>query len=104
MQNQSEEIQTRRKHAKSRLTLRVLVVLYLLYLTKGIVEAAVRKTSTLPLWVTGLVSAVFLLASAAFVVYAWREYKQSLAVSASDWKTVDIEKGEPDPPDDMDLK
>ncbi|MGX8710538.1 MAG: hypothetical protein ACQGTM_09880 [bacterium] len=104
MQNQSEKIQARRKRAKVRLTLRALVVLYLLYLTKGIVEAAVQKTSTLPLWVTGLVSVVFLLASAAFGAYAWREYKQSLADTASDWETEGSEKGETENPGNTDRK
>lgn len=100
MLNQSKEIQTKQKHAKISLTLRILVVLYLLYLTKGIVEAAVQKTSSLPLWVTGLVSAVFLLASAAFGIYAWREYKKSLADKASDLGCA--EKEETDHPDNMD--
>lgn len=58
MQNLSDEIQAKRKRAKGKLTLRILVALYLLYLTKGIVEAAVQRTSTLPLWVTWLVSIV----------------------------------------------
>lgn len=78
MQNQSDG-SNEKKHAGIKLTLRALVALYLLYLTKGIVESAVKKTSPLPLWVTVLVSAVFLLASVAFGIYAWREYKKSLA-------------------------
>nr|WP_319489644.1 hypothetical protein [uncultured Caproiciproducens sp.] len=104
MQNQSEEIQAKQKRAKVKLTLRILVALYLLYLTKGIVEAAVQKTSSLPLWVTWLASAVFLLASVAFGTYAWREYKHSLTVLASECKTGGPEREDTDHSGNMDLK
>ena len=104
MQNLSDEIQAKRKRAKGKLTLRILVALYLLYLTKGIVEAAVQRTSTLPLWVTWLVSIVFLLASVVFGTYTWREYKHSLADTASEWKTGCPEKKDKDHPGNMDLK
>ena len=104
MQNQSDE-SNEKKHAGIRLTLRALVALYLLYLTKGIVESAVKKTSPLPLWVTVLVSAVFLLASVAFVVYAWREYKRSPAVPAGEREAERPEKADDaNPPDDAGLK
>lgn len=84
MQNQSDEIRAKKKNAKVKLTLRILVALYILYLTKGIVEAAVKHTTSLPLWVTVLASSVFLLTSVAFCIYAWRQYKSSLAVPASE--------------------
>lgn len=84
MQNQPDEIHAKKKNAKVKLTLRILVALYILYLTKGIVEAAVKHTTSLPLWVTVLASSVFLLTSAAFSIYAWRQYKNALAAPASE--------------------
>ena len=84
MQSQPDEIQAKRKNAKVKLTLRILVALYILYLTKGIVEAAVKHTTSLPIWVTVLASTVFLLTSVAFCIYAWRQYKNAIAVPVSE--------------------
>ncbi|MVB09381.1 hypothetical protein CAFE_00290 [Caprobacter fermentans] len=83
MQVQSEELRTKKKNAGIKLTLRILVALYILYLTKGIVFAQVKHTSSLPLLVTVLASVVFFLAAIAFGLYAWREYKNSLTVRGS---------------------
>lgn len=84
MQKEPDEIRAKKKNAKVKLTLRILVALYILYLTKGIVEAAVKHTTSLPLWVTVLASSVFLLTSIVFCIYAWRQYKSSLAVPAGE--------------------
>lgn len=70
--------------AKIKLTLRILVALYILYLTERIIESSVRHTSSLPFWVTVLVSVVFLVSSVAFGIYAWREYKRSSTMPASE--------------------
>lgn len=87
MQAQSEELRAKKKNARIKLTLRILVALYILYLTKGIIFKEMNHTSSLPLWVTVLVSSVFVLASIAFGIYAGREYKNSLSVMASEQKT-----------------
>ena len=92
MQNRFNEFHAKKKDAKIKLTLRILVALYILYLTKGIVGAAVQHTSSLPLWVTIAVSSVFLLASAVFIIYAWRQYKNSPAESAGECEQVLSEK------------
>ncbi len=86
MQAQSEELRAKKKNARIKLTLRILVALYILYLTKGIIFAEMNHTSSLPLWVTVLVSCVFVLASVLFGIYAWREYKKSFAGTASEEK------------------
>ena len=79
----SEPFLSKKNQARIKLGLRVLVALYILYLTKGIIEAALKGTSTMPAWVIVLVSAVFILSSVSFCFYAWRQYRRSL---------VDIEK------------
>lgn len=84
MQAQSEEFRAKKKNARIKLTLRILVALYILYLTKGIIFAEMKHTSSLPLWVAVLASSVFFLASIAFGIYAWREYKKSLTVPVSE--------------------
>jgi protein-S-isoprenylcysteine O-methyltransferase Ste14 len=71
------EFHTKKNQDKTKMVLRLLVLLYLLYLTKKIIEAEVKGNSSLPLWVTVLVSIVFVVASAAFGIYIWREYKHS---------------------------
>lgn len=80
---QSKKIGTK-ANAKIKLTLRILVACYILYLVKKIIESSIRHTSSLPLWVTVLASVVFLVGSVAFGVYAWREYKHSCASPASE--------------------
>lgn len=99
MQNQSDELHEKKRHARIKLTLRALVAIYLLYLTKGIIESAVKKTSPLPLWVTVLVSAVFLSAAVAFGIYAWREYSHALAATANEWKEGCPEEADTDSAD-----
>lgn len=69
--------------ARVRMALRLLVSIYLVYLSKGIIASAVRKTSPLPLGVTILAGAVFLTAAVAFAVYALRQYKGALAGAAA---------------------
>lgn len=97
MQNPSEDFHEKKKQAKIKLTLRILVTFYILYLTKEIVGASAKNTSSLPLWVTVLASSVFLLASVAFGIYAWREYKNSLAGAASECKPGHPGQGDEDP-------
>ena len=63
--------------ARIKLYLRLLVAFYILYLTKGIIEAAMKGASSIPIWVTVLVSTVFILSSVAFSLYAWLQYKHS---------------------------
>ena len=74
---QMEKSRRTKTNAKVRLVLRILVALYILYLTGKIIESSVRNTSSLPLWVTVIVSIVFLTGSVAFGIYAWRDYKKS---------------------------
>ena len=74
---QMEKSRGTKTNAKVRLVLRILVALYILYLTGKIIESSVRNTSSLPLWVTVIVSIVFLTGSVAFGIYAWRDYKKS---------------------------
>jgi uncharacterized membrane protein len=82
--------------AKVKLVLRAVVALYILYLTKGLIQAAASGKSTLPLWVTVLASTVFILASIAFGIYAWKEYRHSLALEAKE----DAESDQDDSHDD----
>ena len=94
MQAQSEELRAKKKNARIKLTLRILVALYILYLTKGIIFAEVKHTSSLPLWVTVLASSVFFLVSIAFGIYAWREYKKALTIPAGDQKSESSGNGD----------
>lgn len=64
--------------ARIKLCLRFLVALYILYLTKGIIEVAMKGASSMPTWVIVLVSTVFISSSVAFCLYAWLQYKHSL--------------------------
>ncbi|WP_411676846.1 hypothetical protein [Caproicibacter sp.] len=104
MQAQSEELRTKKKNAGIKLTLRILIALYILYLTKEIVFAEVKHTSSLPLWVTVLASVVFFLAAIAFGIYAWREYKNSLTVRGSEQESESPGDGGKNLPDSIDRK
>ena len=83
-------------HATVKLVLRFVVALYVLYLTKGLIEKAMTGSSSVPTWVTVLVSTVFILASIAFCVYAWIQYRHSLALAAKE----DAESDQEDSHDD----
>lgn len=74
----NETFHAMKNQVRTKLVLRFLVVLYILYLVKGIIEIAIKGTSSMPTWVTLLISTVFILFSAAFGLYAWRQYKISL--------------------------
>ncbi|HEX3037849.1 MAG TPA: hypothetical protein VHO94_02505 [Oscillospiraceae bacterium] len=82
--------------AKVKLVLRVVVALYILYMTKALITSAVKGTSPLPLWVTVLVSTVFISASVVFGLYAWKEYKHSLALAAKENAESDLEDSQDD--------
>ena len=82
--------------AKVKLVLRVVVALYILYMTKDLMEKAAKGTSSLPLWATVLVSTVFISASIVFGLYAWKEYRHSLALAAKE----DTESDQKDSHDD----
>lgn len=82
--------------AKVKLVLRAVVALYILYLTKGLIQAAAKGTSSLPIWATVLISTVFILASIAFGIYAWKEYRHSLALAAKEAAESDQEDSQDD--------
>lgn len=86
----------KKNQARVKLFLRILVALYILYLTKGIIEVSIKGTSSMPIWVVVLVSIVFGLCSVAFIVYAYREYKHSLADIAKEDDTSSPEKSQDD--------
>ena len=86
--------------AKFKLVLRVVVAFYILYLTKGLIQAAANGKSSLPIWVTVLASTVFILASIVFGIYAWKEYRHSLALAAKEDAESDQEDSQEDLHDD----
>lgn len=104
MRYQSEDFQEKKKREKTKLTLRILVAFYILYLAGKVVEASVRHTDALPLLVTVLVSFIFALSSVIFGIYAWREYKKSLAETAGEDEAMRSEKEETEVPSRMDRK
>jgi len=82
--------------ARIKLGLRLLVALYLLYLTKGIIEAAMKGASSMPTWIMVLVSIVFISSSVAFCIYAWLQYKHSLIDMAKEDDKMSEKKSEDD--------
>ena len=82
--------------ARIKLGLRLLVALYLLYLTKGIIEAAMKGASSMPTWIMVLVSIVFISSSVAFCIYAWLQYKHSLIDMAKEDDKMSEKESEDD--------
>lgn len=74
----SDAFFSKKNQARVKLCLRFLVAVYILYLTKGIIEAAIKGASIMPTWVIVLVSAVFISSSVIFCFYAWRQYKHAV--------------------------
>jgi len=82
--------------ARIKLGLRLLVALYILYLTKGIIEVAMKGASSMPTWIMVLVSIVFISSSVAFCIYAWLQYKHSLIDMAKEDDKMSEKESEDD--------
>lgn len=73
-----------KNQAKVKLVLRVLVAFYIMYLVKNIIDHAVKGISSIPVWLTVLISIVFISSAIAYGFYACRQYKHFQAVVAKE--------------------
>lgn len=80
MKNLSNVALQTKNQAKVKLVLRVLVAFYIMYLVKNIIDHAVKGISSIPVWLTVLISIVFISSSIAYVFYACWQYKRTQVV------------------------
>ena len=94
---QSKYNQQKLNRAITGVSLRVVVAGYIIFIAVNVINGTKSETSTIPEWVGSLIGALFIAASAGFIIYAVISFGKALQNARLDAEEVPEEKPSPQP-------